>query len=413
MLAKVNWSGVRSECRARRMLGGVGVAAAALLVPLFLSFVVLPALAAAPVADTAAAPPLRRGVALSNWFTDSQRQPLTARDFRQIKDAGFDYVRVPINPELLGFSLFDAQGGRVLFDFETLDKAVDAARDIGLTTVLDMQPSETVASQVEQDPRAARALVNLWARVADHYKLYPTALIGFELLDAPGYRDNSGAYHTLMAEIVAATRQAMPGVAIILDLPGGSSLDSFDGFDPIAEANLIYAFHFQEPYLFTHQGLKGSAARGHAIRNFYNLPYPSTSVDPGANYAPGAADPIEARKDLSDYVAANWDAAKIAARVKIAADWASANQQRVICSEFGVVRKSARPDARYRWIADTRKALDAAGIGWALWDYTDQFGITEFKGDTVVEPADGSIHLADPEQGSRVIEAEARQALFQ
>jgi hypothetical protein len=84
----------------------------------------------------------------------------------------------------------------------------------------------------------------------------------------------------------------------------------------------------------------------------------------------------------------------------------------VLCTAFGAVRKSIAPVSRYHWVEDTRKALEAAGIGWTLWDYTDQFGVTQLTGDTVVEPADGSVHLADPNSGTRDFEPEALDALI-
>jgi hypothetical protein len=96
----------------------------------------------------------------------------------------------------------------------------------------------------------------------------------------------------------------------------------------------------------------------------------------------------------------------------MAADWAAANHQRVICTEFGAARRFIDPASRYQWIADTRKALEANNIGWTLWDYTDAFGVTTLTGDTIKEPGDGVVHLADPNTGTRDFEPEAIKALF-
>jgi endoglucanase len=363
-------------------------------------------------AQTPGAPALRRGLNLSDWFTDSQRDPLVARDFQRLKEAGLDNVRIPINPELLGFSLFDAQEGRVLFDFTNLDAAVNLARDNGLATILDIQVSDSLLTQIQQDPRGEGGFVSLWAHLADHYKLYSSAQLAFEILGEPRFFADPEQYRALVSDVVAAIRKATPSATIIVDVPKSASLDGFEGFEPFDDPHLVYAFYFYEPYLFTHQGLRAPASRGFALRNFHDLPYPSSLVDPKANYAPTAPDPMEARKELSDYTGANWNAAKIAARIRVAAEWAKAKRQRVICAEFGVVRKSATPDARYRWIEDTRGALEANGIGWDLFDYADLFGVAELDGETIVEPSDGSIHLADPGEGSREIEDAAREALF-
>jgi endoglucanase len=357
-------------------------------------------------------PTLKHGVNLSNWFADAGRQPLTAHDFEQIKAAGFDHVRIPINPELLGFSLSEGSTGRVLFDFSNLDPAVNEARDRGLSVIIDIHPSDNFMSAIEQDPRAEGGMIALWQHLADHYKPISSSTIVFELLNEPRFVTDPGQYRTMVAGIVKAIREIAPNNTIIVDMPKGAALEGFEGFAPIKDDKMLYAFHFYEPYIITHQGMKAPPARGRAIRYFHNLPYPASAADPKANYAPAASDSIEAAHELTDYLAGNWDAARIAARVKIAADWAAANHSQVICTEFGAARRYLYPVARYQWIADTRKALEASGIGWDLWDYTDLFGITRLTGDTITDPGDGSVRLADPQQGSRDIEPDAVKALF-
>src|SRR6202000_2171109 len=105
-------------------------------------------------AADAPSPTLTRGINLSYWFTENGREPLVARDFDQIRAAGFDHVRIPINPESLGVSLYDGESGGVLFDFSGLDTAVGMARDHGLSVIIDVRPSDGLMTQIEQDPRA-------------------------------------------------------------------------------------------------------------------------------------------------------------------------------------------------------------------------------------------------------------------
>src|SRR5580700_5158712 len=93
-----------------------------------------------PAVAGAATPVLRHGINLSNWFAQAPRQPLVDGDFKQIKSSGFDHVRIPINPELFGFSLLEAASGRVLMDYSTIDQAVGMAVSNGLVVVLDLHP---------------------------------------------------------------------------------------------------------------------------------------------------------------------------------------------------------------------------------------------------------------------------------
>jgi endoglucanase len=363
-------------------------------------------------ADDIPPPALKHGINLSNWFADAGRQPLTARDFAQIMTAGFDHVRIPVNPESLGFSLSEGSTGRVLFDFSNLDLAVGLARDRGLSVIIDIHPSDNFMAMMDQDPRGEAGLIALWQHLAEHYKPFSTSTVVFELLNEPRYAGDTAKYRALVTDIVRAIRDVAPKNTIIVDIPKSATIEGFDGFTPVKDDNVLYAFHFYDPFIVTHQGMKAPPARGRALRYFHNLPYPVSAVDPNVNYAPGAPDSIEAKRELADYVAGGWDSAHIAARIKIATSWAVANHQQVICTEFGATRRSLYPVARYEWIADVRRALEADHIGWDLWDYTDLFGITKLTGDTITDPGDGSVRLADPDQGSRDIEPDAVRALF-
>jgi len=53
----------------------------------------------------------------------------------------------------------------------------------------------------------------------------------------------------------------------------------------------------------------------------------------------------------------------------------SSNNVPLICNEFGVFREHSEPESRNAWIHDVRTALEADGIGWAMWDYRGSFGV--------------------------------------
>jgi hypothetical protein len=67
-----------------------------------------------------------------------------------------------------------------------------------------------------------------------------------------------------------------------------------------------------------------------------------------------------------------WDATPAAA-------WGKANNAPLICNEFGAYRRVSAPASRNAWTHDVRTALEADGIGWAMWDYHGDFGIVPDK----------------------------------
>jgi hypothetical protein len=51
----------------------------------------------------------------------------------------------------------------------------------------------------------------------------------------------------------------------------------------------------------------------------------------------------------------------------------------LICNEFGAYREHTDEASRMNWIRDVRTALEADGIGWAMWDYRGGFGVVRKK----------------------------------
>src|SRR5262249_25005739 len=79
---------------------------------------------------------------------------------------------------------------------------------------------------------------------------------------------------------------------------------------------------------------------------------------------------------VRQYGADRWNAAKIASRIQTAVDWAEHFGVQLYVGEFGVYRdRGVKPADRAAWLRDVRTALEAQGIGWAVWAYDDNFGI--------------------------------------
>jgi len=355
-------------------------------------------------------PTLHRGLNLSSWLANAPRQPLYARDFAQIRQAGFDHLRLPFNPEYVGYKL-SPEANPTQIDFTALDRAVALGEQYGLPVILDLHPSSEFIETLERHSWAEFQFIELWKVIAQRYQSHSSAALIFELLNEPQYYKSEELWTKLSASTIAAIRMISSDRLIIVGAPHGSDIEGLSYLQPTNDPRLIYAFHFYEPYIITHQGIHMGFEKK-AIRYFRGVPYPSTlATESASHYAPDAPDLPLAGRELSEYRSAPWNPAHIKSRIDVARDWAAQHRVKILCGEWGVLRNHIDTGSRYRWITDTHAALESDGIGWELWDYADLFGITSPVGPTTTDSVDGSVRLIDPEKGSRSFEPDALAAL--
>lgn len=364
------------------------------------------------VSTPAAALTLHRGINTSNWLANAMRQEMDERDFKEISRAGFDHIRLPVNPEMYGFPMKEGMKPSN-FKFKDIDAAIALATKYGLAVILDIHPGEDFIRTLEEQHSWAEPLfVEFWKELARHYQDYSTDKLVFELLNEPQYYGREGRYNELMKKVVAAIRTVDGGKrTLIIGAPQGSSLDGLMELKTVEDTNIFYAFHFYEPYMVTHQGIH-MGFDDRQLRYFRGVPYPSYKATRDAReYAPSARDALQARNELQQYRDDGWGSTHIRERIDIAGKWARERNVRLICTEYGVLRNHIDAKSRYAWIKDATAAMDANRIAWSLWDYADLFGIVSMQGETSTDPVDGSVRFNDFKNGTRTIEPEAIQAL--
>lgn len=357
-------------------------------------------------------PPLARGVNLSHWLTHWGRQPIRPVDMELIRSAGFDHVRVPFNPEYLGWQFADSDPEVPMPEIEKLDDAVRWGTRAGLTVLIDVHPSDEAHHAFEFDASARAALLDLWRFLARRYADVPPDALVFELLNEPHfYERGPEEWNAFQGEMVAAVRELAPERELILTGPFGSSIEGLEEVQPISDDKVRYAFHFYEPYLLTHLGAVWEPFASGAYMMLENLPYPADSeavneirILPGARRR-------DALSAIRRYATESWDAGKIEARIREAAAWAQEHGVEIVCTEFGLIRHAPHSTgSRYRYLRDLRKAFETHGIGWTVFDFADIFGIAYGVGD-VEQVADGGVLMNDPITGRRELDPVAMEAL--
>jgi endoglucanase len=322
---------------------------------------------------------LSKGINLAFWFWLPQEESTNIQsrfsdeDFAYLVNLGFTYVRLPIDlaylldendPDLLG----DVQ-------LKEVDTALDRLIAHGLAVILDIHSTASPESEIpvyseklENDPAFQQIFADFWENFARHLSSRDPELIFLELLNEPVFEGDPQDWPPILEKVTNAARYGAPRHTLLVSGAWWSNIDGLTMLEPLADGNVIYYFHFYEPMTFTHQGADWV---GPDLLNLRNIPYPSSPelIQSALRIAKTEHD----RQTIQYYGEERWNAEKIHERIALAADWASRYNVRVICSEFGAYSESIPSMRRAAWIYDVRTALEAFGIGWAMWEYDGDF----------------------------------------
>jgi endoglucanase len=315
----------------------------------------------------AAQPPFARGVNLTGVLqTASARQvqltTATQRDLAEIRKLGFDLVRLPINLHAMTSGPPEHRIDPLLIFF--LDQIADWAAREGLHLILD---NHSPAPAAGTPPEIGQILVPVWRQLAAHFRDHPAGLY-YEVLNEPhGIAD--ALWGQIQEEVIAAIRAADPHHPIVVGPANWNSFRNLRSLPEYADDNLIYTFHFYEPFLFTHQGATWTQPSMLALAGVpfpHDLaPLPGLPSHLAGTWLQGA---------LADYPAEG-TVAKVRELLDLAAGFKAQRQVPLFCGELGVYIPNSDPGQRAFWYQTVRTRLEEQGIPWATWDYRGGFGL--------------------------------------
>jgi endoglucanase len=320
---------------------------------------------------------IRHGINLSGWFAqvydpkgytkEHLETWTTASDIALIKSAGFDHVRLSVNPQPIMDAAHHHDGGAEYFGY--LDAAVKMILDAGLAVEIDMHPDSDFKTRLAKEDEFVERFADFWGTVAQRYSPLDSDRVFYEILNEPEMRDPY-RWYGVEAKIAAAIRRAAPANTIIATGARWDDDDDLIFMEPLPDTNVVYVFHFYEPHIFTHQGATWGSYYWKWVRGLHYPSSPENAAQVGV-LVPEARD----RMQVIRYGQDHWDASRIEAEINQAADWAKRHGVPLICNEFGVFRDWSDPRDRAAWIKDTRTSLERHNIGWAMWDYSGNFGV--------------------------------------
>ena len=324
---------------------------------------------------------LARGFNLTGWLDN---EPARLPDFSvlaRLHARGFTHVRLPVTAE----RLMEAFSSRetVQRQLRDLDTALNVLMDLGFAVSLDLHPGERLGRLHVVEPERGFELIDaLWHVLAKRYANRPPTRLFFEVLNEP--KVPPSVWNIQGPRLVETIRQVAPRHTLIYGPANFQRIDALLDLKPLADPNVVYAVHFYDPMIFTHQGLDWS---DDPLRDLQGVPFPSRLGDPAISRLLGEL-AVQRRPEAATLVKTTlstpWTEERIAADIARAGAWGERYGRAVIINEFGVLGWKAAPSDRARWLRAVRTAAERHCVGWAHWDYADGCGFVRRVGEREV-----------------------------
>jgi endoglucanase len=373
----------------------------------------------------------RRAINIAQWFTwpryeappaggimwppyKQTPRPLEAGDLRALKAAGFDTVRLPVDPA----PYFVFEGARRETVYRMLFDAIARIRAAGLNVIVDLHPNSRHAVWGQHamvkgpDAPAFVQLGNVVEEMARRLSQQNVRRVALELINEPRLKckgQEQTRWETLLSELVKRARAAAPDLSLIVTGACISTIDGLIALDPgkLNDANLIYTFHYYEPFSFTHQG---AAFIPWPDKYLDEVPWPANArpIDRSMqkieehvararnlDAAARVKAMLGAQINLRKFQASGASGKLIEKRFALVADWAKKHgiaPHRILIGEFGVLRKvgeapGALCEDRVRWLADVRQTAERFGFAWAYFSYDGPFALVRDDRERELDPA--------------------------
>ncbi len=331
--------------------------------------------------------PLKRGVNLAGWLQkDSPGQiqfsKFTRDDFVNLKKLGFDHVRLPINLHAMTGDAPEYVIDDLFYFF--LDQIIDWCEELNIYLILD---NHTFDTHIDTDPDIDQILLPVWTQLAGHCH-HRSDYVLYEVLNEP-HGISDARWNEIQQQVVAAIRSVDQRHTIVIGPAGWNSFNNLEAMPLYADSNLIYTFHFYDPFLFTHQGASWTEPSMVPVADI-PFPYdasrmPACPAELVGTWIAGAYSGYPDEGTIS----------KVRKNIDIAVAFAEERNVQLLCGEFGVHMPTSPEGDRRIWYQIVRNYLENHKIAWTAWEYNGGFGFFE----------KGSNKLFDYDLNVRMLEA--------
>ncbi len=320
---------------------------------------------------------LRRGINLPDQAPRRPGERASDQALAVLRARGLTHIRLPVLAEaaLPAFS----GPATIGVTFDDLDRALERLMALGFVVSVDLHPGAQFQKMQREEPEKAHRILRVgWAGLAGRLARWPAQGVFAELLNEPATSDD--IWRPFVEDLARSVRERLPATTLIVGPAPYQRIEALTRWRPLADRNVVYAVHYYDPLVFTHQGLTWDATSPYAP--LAGVPFPLLRNDPAmarlAEEAQGRGE--GAASALAEAGRMDWTPSTIATQFAALREWSAAQGAPIVVNEFGVLRFKARPRDRIAWIGAVRTAVEAQGFGWAHWDYSGGFGVADESG---------------------------------
>jgi len=318
----------------------------------------------------------QRGINLGGWLSQYGHIEnigpahfdgfITEKDIAQIASFGLDHIRLPLD-----YMFFEGDHRPGQYDEDALayvDRCLDWCDRHNLKVIIDFHhaPGYSFGTQAENslldDSALQDRFSDMWMMLTKRYAHIGDRLT-FELLNEVMDTDST-RWNALAARLTAEIRNIDKERFIMIGSNEYGSIRWLEKLDIIPnDDRIVYAFHFYEPHLFTHQ-----------LANWIDY---CTDFDRAVKYPsviPGIAEYMEKFpqhadvRDVKEYDGTQMGREHMRGLLHPIFDFVERTGKPLHCSEFGVI-EFADMESRLNWHRDFYSILEENHVGWSVWNY--------------------------------------------
>jgi len=312
---------------------------------------------------------LSRGVNADGWIADPRSAPPRSL-LLELRKAGLTHIRLPVPaddvmPRFAGQQDIDRH-------LQTVDAALTTLLQLGYAVSIDLHSGERFNPLHKDDPAAAMTeMKSAWGELAKIMQRYPSDRVFAELLNEPDV--DAAQWQREVRDLAGFIRNLLPQTTLVTGPVNWQRADSLPGFTPLDDPNVVYAIHFYDPMVFTHQAHWDQNEPLHYVTG---LPYPIRADDPRVQQLREQLTAQNHREALAMVDRATPDRG-IDKWLAPAAAWQQKYSRPIIINEFGVLKAGAPRDSRLRWLAGVTSYARQQCWGWTHWEMMQGFGLAD------------------------------------